>query len=127
MNEIKKAFIYIFIGIVISAAGFFIYQTGHIRQDSTNQIELDGLRKSTATLSDRNKQLIDENIRITENLGKLQDQIDADNRANKLRLSEIEAGLIRIAERFTENTNTIESIRNGLEQIKILVESLPDD
>lgn len=73
-----------------------------------------------------NQELITANKRLTETVGRLEEQIVADNKRAQERLREVEAGLVATATGLGEAGDTIQGIIEGIRSITEILKALQD-
>lgn len=114
-------YLFCFVAFVIV---FFIFQGRYTAKIDQISNELSTYRTANQQLRTNNTLLTDTNKELTERVGILEKQIDADNRANQERLEVIGSTLETIAIGLANARGNLHAIIEGIEQIKRLIESL---
>lgn len=75
-------------------------------------------------LTETNSDLLATNTRLTATVGELEERINRENQQHQERLRNIEKGLRGISTGLTESTDIIQSVIEGLQRIREVIEFL---
>ena len=103
----------------ISAAISYRKADSVTRNLAESKVTIEGLRTT-------NQELVTANKRLTETVGRLEEQIVADNKRAQERLREVEAGLVATATGLGEAGDTIQGIIEGIRSITEILKALQD-